>query len=385
MIGGFEFATATEIVFGHGRLAELGRRSRELGESALFVTGAHPERWTHALSLLSDAGVRSVPFAVAGEPTTALVERGVELARRERVQLVIGLGGGSALDAAKAIAGLSPNPGSPRDYLEVVGRGLALQKPSLISILVPTTAGTGSEVTKNAVLTAEDQQVKVSLRGLGLLPRLALVDPELTFSVPPAVTAATGLDALTQVLEPYTSNARGPLTDALCLEGLRRGSRSLRRVVADGSDPAAREDLALTSLFGGLALANSKLGAVHGFAGPLGGRFSAPHGALCARLLPEVMRANLQAIRKRRDGELLERYAVIARIFTSSAAADPEDGITWVETLVQDLQIPRLSEYGATRQDFETLATQAGRASSMKGNPVELSHADLVEILERSL
>jgi alcohol dehydrogenase class IV len=381
----FEFATATEIVFGRGRLAELGRRARSLGTSALFVTGAHAERWSRATELLSEAGVRTVPFIVAGEPSTTLVERGVELSRAEGVELVIGLGGGSALDAAKAIAGLSPNPGAPLDYLEVVGRGRALERPSLSSILLPTTAGTGSEVTKNAVLTAEQHQVKVSLRGLGLLPRLALIDPELTFSVPPAITAATGLDALTQVLEPFTSNARGPLTDALCLEGLRRGSRSLRRAVVDGQDADAREDLALTSLFGGLALANAKLGAVHGFAGPLGGRFSAPHGALCARLLPEVMRANLEALRQEGNQAVLDRYAVIARIFTSRGDARPEDGIEWVEALVHDLGIPRLAAYGATSADLAALASQASKASSMKGNPVELSAHALVKILERAL
>jgi alcohol dehydrogenase class IV len=381
----FEFATATEIVFGRGRIAELGRRARALGQRALLVTGARSDRWPRALDSLREAGVDCVVFSVPGEPSTSLTERGVELARNEQVELVIGLGGGSALDAAKAIAGLTPNPGAPLDYLEVVGLGRALERPSLPSILVPTTAGTGSEVTKNAVLTAETQRVKVSLRGLGLLPRLALVDSELTHSVPPDVTAATGLDALTQVLEPYVSKARGPLTDALCLEGLTRGARSLRRAVEDGSDAAAREDLAVTSLFGGLALANAKLGAVHGFAGPLGGRYEAPHGALCARLLPEVMRENLAAVRELgAQNDVVDRYATIARIFTSRGDARPEDGIEWVEALVRDLKIPGLSSYGASWDDFDTLVDKAAAASSMKGNPVELSRAALVKILERS-
>ncbi len=390
----FDFATATEIVFGRGRIAELGRRARALGRRALLVTGADPERFPHALDSLREAGLEWVVFSVPGEPSTRLVERGVELARREQVELVIGLGGGSALDAAKAIAGLTPNPGAPLDYLEVVGLGRALERPSLPSILAPTTAGTGSEVTKNAVLTAEEQRVKVSLRGLGLLPRVALVDSELTHGVPPDVTAATGLDALTQVLEPYVSNARGPLTDALCLEGLTRGARSLRRAFENGHDADAREDLAVTSLFGGLALANAKLGAVHGFAGPLGGRYDAPHGALCARLLPEVMRANLAAARELAQAgratdkgmtDVVDRYAAIARIFTSRRDARPEDGIEWVEALVQDLQIPRLSAYGARWDDFDTLVERASVASSMKGNPVALSREALVKILERSL
>ena len=393
----FEFATATEIVFGRGRIGELGRRARTLGQRALLVTGAEPERFPRALDSLRAAGLEWAVFCVPGEPSTRLAERGVELARAERVELVIGLGGGSALDAAKAIAGLTPNPGAPLDYLEVVGLGRALERPGLPSILVPTTAGTGSEVTKNAVLTAEERRVKVSLRSLGLLPRVALVDPELTHGVPPEVTAATGLDALTQVLEPYVSKARGPLTDALCLEGLTRGARSLRRAFENGNDADAREDLAVTSLFGGLALANSKLGAVHGFAGPLGGRYQAPHGALCARLLPEVMRANLEALRDtagdsaHRDSaqvdarDVVDRYAAIARIFTCRRDARPEDGIEWVEALVQDLEIPRLSAYGASWGDFDTLVESAAAASSMKGNPVELSRPALVKILERSL
>jgi alcohol dehydrogenase class IV len=348
------------------------------------VTGTRPERWPRALESLRDADLDWTVFPVAGEPSTELAERGVELARSLKVELVLGLGGGSALDAAKAIAGLAPNPGAPLDYLEVVGLGRALERPSLPSILVPTTAGTGSEVTKNAVLTAEAQRVKVSLRGLSLLPRLALVDSELTQSVPSHVTAATGLDALTQVLEPYVSRARGPLTDALCLEGLRRGARALRRACADGNDAEAREDLALTSLFGGLALANAKLGAVHGFAGPLGGRYGAPHGALCARLLPEVMRANLETVRQLGDQDLLSRYATIARIFTSRGDARPEDGIEWVEALVEDLRIPRLTAYGARREDIETLVDRATAASSMRGNPIELARDALVKILERS-
>lgn len=381
----FEFATATELVFGRGRIAELGRRARPFGARALLVTGARADRFPRALEALDEAGVRVASFAVATEPTTALVEAGVALARSEGAEVVIGLGGGSALDAAKAIAALTPNPGAPLDYLEVVGRGRALERPSLVSILLPTTAGTGSEVTKNAVLTAETHRVKVSLRGLGLLPRLALVDPELTHSVPADVTAATGLDALTQVLEPFVSNARGPLTDALCLEGMQRSARSLRRAVTDGNDGAAREDLAVTSLFGGLALANAKLGAVHGFAGPLGGRFSAPHGALCARLLPEVMRANLDAAREAGLDAVVDRYAVVARIFTGSGAARPEDGIAWVEALVEELRIPRLAHYGAKMDDFETLAARAAAASSMKGNPVQLAEQVLVKILERCL
>lgn len=380
----FDFATATEIAFGRGRVRELGLRASAIGQRALLVTGSRPERASIARDVLARSRVTTVDFSVPREPTTELVEAGVALARASKIELVIGFGGGSVLDAAKAIAGLAANGGEPLDYLEVVGRGKALASPALPLILVPTTAGTGSEVTKNAVLEARPQGVKVSLRSPFLLARLALVDSELTHGVPPDVTAATGLDALTQVLEPYVSNARGPLTDALCLDGMRRAARSLLRAYQDGQDADAREDLCVTSLFGGLALANAKLGAVHGFAGPLGGALHAPHGALCARLLPEVMAANVRVARAREDVELVDRYRTIARALTANAASEPEDGIAWVSELVETLRIPRLAALGLRGEDIPSLVTRAEAASSMKGNPVELSTQELKSILERA-
>lgn len=380
----FEFATAQQIVFGCGKLAGLAVHACGLGERALLVTGSHPERAERVRDLLEGAKISVVTLSVPKEPTTELARRGVELAREVNASFVIGMGGGSALDLGKAVAALSANGGDPLDYLEVVGRGRALSKPSLPCILIPTTAGTGSEVTRNAVLQAEAERVKVSLRSPHMLPKVALVDPELTLTVPPDVTAATGLDALTQVMEPYVSNARGALTDALCAEGMRRGARSLLRAYEDGSDLAAREDLCVTSLFGGLALANSKLGAVHGLAGPLGGAFEAPHGALCARLLPNVMRANLRALEQRGHRELIERYRAIAELLLGRPAS-PEEGITWVEELVERLAIPRLAAHGVTRAHFEDIVAKGRRASSMKGNPVELSAEELTLVLEAAL
>lgn len=379
---GFDFATAGEIVFGRGRVAELGARARSFGERALLVTGSNPGRFPRARESLSNAGLVITEFTVTREPTTKLAELGVERAREAQVELVIGLGGGSVIDTAKAIAALAANGGDPLDYLEVVGRGRALALPSLPFIAVPTTSGTGSEVTRNAVLEAEPQGVKVSLRSPFMLPRVALVDPELTLSVPPDVTAATGLDAFTQVLEPYVSNARNPLTDALCLEGLSRAARSLLRVNEDGSDVSAREDLSVVSLFGGLALANAKLGAVHGLAGPLGGALHAPHGALCARLLPEVMAANLRALRARGDHLTVDRYTTIARLVTGRSEATPESGIEWVRALVEALHIPRLNQWGLGEHAYPELVARARAASSMKGNPVELSAEELTEVLE---
>lgn len=380
----FDFATATEIAFGRGRVRELGLRGAALGRRALLVTGSRPERASIARAVLATSRVLTVEFSVPQEPTTQLVEAGVALARESKVDLVIGFGGGSVLDAAKAIAGLAANGGEPLDYLEVVGRGKALARPALPLILVPTTAGTGAEVTKNAVLEAQPHGVKVSLRSPFLLARLALVDSELTHGVPPDVTAATGLDALTQVLEPYVSNARGPLTDALCVEGMRRAARSLLRAYQDGQDADARQDLSVTSLFGGLALANAKLGAVHGFAGPLGGALHAPHGALCARLLPEVMATNVRVARARSDAELVDRYRTIAQVLTADTASEPEAGIEWIAELVERMRIPRLSAMGLRAEDVPSLVTRAEAASSMKGNPVELSTEELTGILERA-
>ncbi len=242
--------------------------------------------------------------------------------------LVVGMGGGSVIDAAKAIAALLTNPGDPLDYLEVIGRGLPLANACAPMMAIPTTAGTGAEVTRNAVLASPAHRVKVSLRSASMLPDVAIVDPELTLSMPPAVTAATGLDALTQCLEPFVSHLATPLTDGFCREGLARAARSLRRAYHHGSDVAARRDMALASLCGGLALANAKLGAVHGFAGPIGGMFDAPHGAVCARLLPLVMTANVRALEERSpNSPALVRYAEVAKIVTGDADASIADGV----------------------------------------------------------
>lgn len=386
MIAPFEFATATEIVFGRGRARELGRRVAEIGKRVCLVTGANPDRHRVAIESLEAAGLTLTPFGVSGEPTTDVACTGVEAAQRAECDVVVGLGGGSVLDTAKAIAALVGNGGDPLDYLEVVGRGQPLARPSLPCVLAPTTSGTGSEVTRNAVLASTAHGVKVSLRGTTMLPRLALVDPELTCSVPPDVTAATGLDALTQVIEPYVSCRSNPLTDALCVEGIRRSGRSLLRAYLDGNDIDAREYLAVTSLFGGLALANAKLGAVHGFAAPLGGVLGAPHGAICARLLPLVMTTNVRALRDREPSHpAVERYAHIGELLTGRAGATAEDGIRFVEDLATRLGIPPLSRYRLTDAAFPTLVEKARKASSMQGNPLPLTDAELEQILARAL
>ena len=239
---------------------------------------------------------------------------------------------------------------------------------------------------RNAVLRSPQHRVKVSLRSPLMLPRLALVDPELTHTMPPEVTASTGLDALTQVMEPYVSNKANPLTDALCREGMRRAARSLRRAYEHGDDAAAREDMALVSLFGGLALTNAGLGAVHGFAGPIGGMFPAPHGAVCASLLPHVMTVNVRALQERApESVALRRYDEIARLLTGNERATAADGVAWVRELCAALRIPPLSAYGMTEADFPALMEKASRASSMRGNPIKLTAEEMEEVLARAL
>jgi alcohol dehydrogenase class IV len=382
----FEFATATRIIFGVGTLREVGAVARGFGERALVVTGRDTRRAEPLLVLLGEQRVAARTFAVTGEPEIGDVTKGVGLARQEKCELVISMGGGSALDAGKAIAAMMTNDGDLLDYLEIVGRGQALTRASAPFIAIPTTAGTGSEVTRNAVLAATEQRVKVSLRSPLMLAKVALIDPELTYDLPPALTASTGLDALTQLIEPYVCSRANPMTDALCVEGLRRAARSLRTAFGNGRDTVAREDMAVASLFGGLALANAGLGAVHGLAGPIGGRFPAPHGAVCAALLPHVMATNLIALRKRQPASLsLRRYAEVARLLTGREGATADEGVHWVRQLVSDLQIPCLGRYGLRGGDIGDLVKKGTQSSSMKANPVVLTAEELGQALDSAL
>jgi alcohol dehydrogenase class IV len=371
----FEFATAGRIVVGIGRAAELPGVLAGLGSRVLVCTGANPAR--HA-EVVAGLGLPAAVFPVAAEPTVGLARAGVAAAREHGADVVAAIGGGSVIDTGKAVAMLLGNGGDPLDYLEVVGSGREITRPAVPCVAVPTTAGTGAEVTANAVLAAPEHRLKASLRSRLMLPRVALVDPELTASCPPPVTAASGMDALTQCLEPFVSVRANPVTDGVAREGLRRAAAGLRAAYADGTDLAARADMALCSLLGGIALANAKLGAVHGLAGVIGGTAPVPHGAACAALLAPVIEANVRVLRSGSAGHpALDRYAEVARLLTGQPAATIDEGLAWIRETVTLLAIPGLAAFGVRGQDADDIAAQAARSSSMQGNSVPLSHDDL--------
>ncbi|MGB3954679.1 MAG: iron-containing alcohol dehydrogenase [Brooklawnia sp.] len=375
----FTFAAPGRLVFGAGRSAELPDLVAEFGVRPLVVTGSNPSRHAELLASLGDPAVATVK----GEPTLGAVRQAVDAARTAEADVVVGVGGGAVLDTAKAVAGLAASESDPLDHLEVVGLGLPLPPVVLPWIGVPTTAGTGSEMTNNAVVTSLEHGVKASIRGRSLLAEVALVDPLLTLECPPAVTASSGLDALTQCLEAYVTHQANPLTDGFCREGLRRAASGLRRAYADGSDVSARTDMALCAALSGLALANAKLGAVHGFAGPLGGMIGAAHGTICASLLPSATRVNVAALTARGDGTALARYTEAAEIITGRG--DVAALLAWLDETNELLGVPGLADLGLTEDRLDEAVAKGQASSSMKGNPITLTEDELQQILRAAL
>jgi alcohol dehydrogenase class IV len=291
----FDLALPRKVVFGPGRADELAGLLPTLGAKVVLFTGSDPARHRHLLGAADPVAV----VTVTHEPTVDDARAAIGTARAAGADAVVAIGGGSVIDLAKVIAVLLGNGTDPLDHLEIVGRGVPIERPAVPFVAVPTTAGTGAEATANAVLRSPEHGIKASLRSPHMLAAVALVDPLLTLGCPPAVTASSGLDALTQCLEPYVTPKANPATDAVAAQGLRRGARSLRRAYEHGDDREAREDMALCSFFGGVALANAKLGAVHGLAGVVGGMVDAPHGAVCAALLAPVVEASATRTRRR--------------------------------------------------------------------------------------
>jgi alcohol dehydrogenase class IV len=389
-MGAFEFCSTGRIVFGRGLFGRIGELAAPLGHRALIVANGSEGLIGRLTEVLSNAGVKAIHWRQRGEPTVEDVDRAVAAARQGDCDLVLGLGGGSAIDAAKAVAGLLANGGSVLDYLEVIGNGQKLTRPALSWIAIPSTAGTGAEVTRNAVVGYPPKRMKASLRSDLLMARIAVVDPELGLSVPPEVTARCGMDALAQLIEGYTSTGAQPITDALALEGIRRAGRSLQRAFLQGSDLDAREDMALAALLSGIVLTSAGLGAVHGLAAPLGAAFPIPHGTACAALLPHVMAANIQALRQADASQpVLERYTTIGRALSGEPAPAPSPainaGIAFVRDLCRHLHIPPLRQFGLSEADFPTLVALAQKSGSMRYNPIRLSNETLQAVLEQAL
>jgi alcohol dehydrogenase class IV len=373
----FELRFPTKIIFGNGSADQVGDEARLYGDRALLVTGRSAMRKSgitdKVTELLRASGFEEVHVydQVEHDPSTETVDRGTEMAREARDDVVIGIGGGSALDAAKAIACMVKNEGSVEEYQA----GRKIENPGIPFIAVPTTAGTGAEITKNAVLTNRAKKLKQSVRSPLMIAKVAIVDPLLTVTMPPDVTAATGMDALTQAIEAYVTRASTPLTDTLALRSISLISHNLVRAFEDGSDLEARESVALGSLMGGMAFANSSLGAVHGLAHPAGAFFNVPHGVICALLLPHVMEYNLPV--------RAAKYAQIAQAMGQAAAE--RMAVDAVKSLITRLQLPqRLRDIGINQTHLGKIA-RAASGSSLNNNPRSTTPESLEKLLSAAL
>lgn len=379
----FEFFGVGRIIFGRGNFARAGELAAELGKSPLLIHNGDG-LIDRLVQLLSASGISAAVRRQRGEPTVADIDTSVEEARRHGCDSVIALGGGSAIDAAKATAGLLTNGGSAVDYMEVVGKGRKITRLAIPWMAIPVTAGTGAEATRNAVIGLPEKKFKASIRSELLLPRIALVDPELGVSVSPAVTASSGMDALCQCIESYTSIGASLPTDALAMRGVHLAAGCLPRAFHDGSDLDAREGMALAALLSGMTLTSAGLGAVHGFAAPLGANFPVAHGTVCAALLPHVIAANIRALRAQppsTGARGLSRYAEIGRQFPGFEAAADNDAIDacvhFTANLLRELRIPALNQFGLRPADAAEMVALARKASSMRFNPVVLSDESL--------
>ena len=382
----FEFAAPAAILFGPGTIHTSVSRLAAWGGRALVVSGATPQRYENFLDQLKAQKIKIQLVCVNGEPSVDSVIDGVEQARLAQCDMVVAIGGGSVIDTGKVIAAMLTNAGDVTAYLEIIGKGRPLKNRSAPFLAIPTTAGTGAEATRNAVLASPTHRIKVSMRSSLMLPHLVVVDPELTLSLPPDVTAASGMDALTQLIEAFVSKKANPITDGLCREGLTCCARSIWRAYHDGLNLDARTDMSLASLLSGMALANGGLGAVHGIAGPLGGHIAVPHGVACGLLLAPVFTANFRRLQS--SGQLdgaLRRFVEIARILTGNYNADIAEGVAWMDRLCRRLNIPPLCDFGLEESDLPLIAGNALNASSMRGNPVNLDQADLIAILKQTL
>jgi len=386
----FSISRLPRIEFGSGKLAKLPAIARKYGTRALLVTGAGSFKrsplWSTLTARLKKQGITWLDLSIPGEPSPHMVDEAVRTLRSEGIDVVIGIGGGSALDAAKAIAGLLKPGNSVMDHLEGVGPELPYSGPSTPFIAVPTTAGTGSEATKNAVLSVQGfDGFKKSFRDEQLVAEVALVDPDLLATCPPAVIAANGMDALTQLLESYVSSRAAPLTDSLAWGGIKAARDGLLALYADAGDAMARERMAYAAMVSGITLAQVGLGSVHGLAAPLGAYFPIPHGVACGTLVATATRVNIDTLRNHEPGHsALEKYAQVGRLLSKQGQLGRDAAYTalleTLESWTRVLKLPTLAHYGVTPADIPRIVANS-RGSSMKTNPVQLGDEDIAAIL----
>ncbi|MDV6250810.1 iron-containing alcohol dehydrogenase [Vibrio sp. EA2] len=378
----FQFMTATRIIFGEGALQSSLSIINQFGYSVLLVTGQDKQRAMPILNYLKAQSMRYQHVAITGEPNITMVEETAVLGRKFKPDMVIAIGGGSVLDMGKALAAIIPNHGNVYDYVEVVGRNVPLKAKPLHFIAIPTTASTGSEVTRNAVLKSGQDKVKVSLRSPDMLADVAIVDPTLTYDTDPYTSGRGAMDAFTHLMEAYVCGEPNPLTDMVCEEGLRRLSRS---VIAGckHNDHKARSDLSFAALLGGMAITNAKLGAAHGLASALGGKLNAPHSVITARLAPHVMQENINVAKTAGRTDVINRYRKLAQLVTGRTNAHEHDGVLWVKMVLDKLELPSLGQFGVCQTSFEQVASDALKSVAIKGNPLPLNQERLVYILKQ--
>ncbi|WP_434661197.1 iron-containing alcohol dehydrogenase [Klebsiella sp. MISC125] len=378
MLTPFNVLTPGNIRFGRGLARSAAPWLAGHSAQILLVHGASLQRAEFLLAELRAHQLEVTTLSIAHEPCLQDIEQGVRLAREKGIGAVVSLGGGAVIDAGKAIAALVPAQGAALEYLEVVGTGRVLEANPLPFAAIPTTAGTGAEVTKNAVINVPEQQRKVSLRDDRMLPDLTIVDPSLTDNAPRAVTLASGLDAITQVIEPWLCTCANPFTDALCREAIPRGIKALRTLM-EKECPDSRDEMAWVSLCGGLALANAGLGVIHGLAGPLGGLSNAAHGALCGSLLPFGLALNEAQIS---NEKIKQRFADVRQWLAAGLDVDPSNAWESLREWSQHAGLGNLHDLGVPRDALEPAALAASSSSSMKANPVMLTSEQLLEMLE---
>jgi alcohol dehydrogenase class IV len=381
----FELALPGRVIFGQGSRSQIGDVLSSFGKKTLLIYSKTLPMIPEIIHSIEENRVNAVTISISGEPTILSINEILNIFRGTELDSVISVGGGSIIDTGKAVSAKLANPGNLLDYLEIVGKSLPLQNPPIPFVAVPSTAGTGSEVTKNAVIAVPDQKIKVSMRSPMMVPRVSIIDPEITLSMPAEVTASTGMDALIQLIEPFLSIRANEFVDSLCIEGLKRGAKSLFPAVENGMDIISRENMCYSCLCGGMALANSGLGAVHGFAGVIGGLHTISHGMICAALLPAVLKGNLEAMKEREPGNpAIEKYRVLSQLFSDNRDTSETGCIKWAEDTCLRIGIKNLSDLGIQRSEFPNIMVKAARSSSMKGNPIQLSENELYSILENA-